>query len=49
MLLPILYFYEIIQKLIKCTTDEDEITFIGRYEAVFTLAAEVKCLLRSSS
>jgi hypothetical protein len=47
MSLPILYFYQTIQKLIKCVTDEDEISFVGRYKAVFTLAAEVKYSLRS--
>jgi hypothetical protein len=49
MSLPILYFNQIIQKLIKCTTEEDEISLVGEYKAVFTLAAEVKCTLRSSS
>jgi len=49
MSLPTLYFYQINQKLIKGTTEEDEISFIGEYKAVLTLAAEVKCTLRSSS
>jgi hypothetical protein len=49
MSLPILYFYQIIQKLIKITTGKTEITFVGRYYTVLTLAAEAKHSLKSSS
>lgn len=50
--LPVTAYFihlQMIQKFIKCTSEEEEITFVGRYKAVFTLAAEVKCPLRSSA